>query len=164
MLLFDVFVTQSILWSSSLKKIVKQCSVEENAEVIFYVIVQLFDWMQRHGKLNFASYSSFIKYMGISRSPIKALKVYDSIPDKSMKINVSVCNSILGCMVMNGRFESSMRLFEQMKDDGLLPDLVTYSTVWYPNSYSTASIIHSFRSLWVIMASLALLNLLSCLF
>ncbi|CAL9186201.1 pentatricopeptide repeat-containing protein At1g10910, chloroplastic-like [Musa acuminata AAA Group] len=106
-------------------------------------ISQLFDWMQRHGKLNFASYSSFIKYMGISRSPIKALKVYDSIPDKSMKINVSVCNSILGCMVTNGRFESSMRLFEQMKDDGLLPDLVTYSTLlsgWIKvkNGYSKA--------------------------
>lgn len=67
--------------------------------------------------------------MGISQNPMKALQVYDNIRDKSMKINVSVCNSILGCLVRNGRFESSIKLFDKMKDDGLSPDLVTYSTV-----------------------------------
>ncbi|XP_020596241.1 pentatricopeptide repeat-containing protein At1g10910, chloroplastic isoform X2 [Phalaenopsis equestris] len=90
---------------------------------------QLFDWMQKNEMLNFASYSSFIKYMRISRNPIKALQVYDSIADKSTKINLSICNSILGCMSQNGRFKSSLKLFSKMKDEGLLPDLVTYSTL-----------------------------------
>lgn len=93
------------------------------------VNLQVFDWMQKNDEVNFASYSSFIKYMGISQNPMKALQVYDNIRDKSMKINVSVCNSILGCLVRNGRFESSIKLFDKMKDDGLSPDLVTYSTV-----------------------------------
>ncbi|XP_072995327.1 pentatricopeptide repeat-containing protein At1g10910, chloroplastic [Typha latifolia] len=90
---------------------------------------QLFEWMQRNENLNFVSYSSFFKYIGISRNPKKALQVYKSIPDRSMKVNVSVCNSFLGCMVRNGRHESSYEFFDQMKDDGLSPDLVTYSTL-----------------------------------
>lgn len=73
--------------------------------------------------------------MGLSHNPNKALEIYYGIPDKSMKVNVSVCNSILGCMVANGRFDSSLKLFELMKDDGLLPDLVTYSTVQFSNSF-----------------------------
>lgn len=94
--------------------------------VLFF---QIFDWMQRCEKLNFASYSSFFKYMGISGNLMKGLQVYDSISDKSTKMNVSVCNSVLGCLVRNAKFEKSMELFDQMKDDGLQPDLVTYSTV-----------------------------------
>lgn len=69
--------------------------------------------------------------MGLSRNPNKALEIYYGIPDKSMKVNVSVCNSILGCVMANGRFDSSLKLFELMKDDGLSPDLVTYSTVQF---------------------------------
>ncbi|XP_020272079.1 pentatricopeptide repeat-containing protein At1g10910, chloroplastic [Asparagus officinalis] len=95
----------------------------------WHQVSQVFDWMLKNENVNFASYSSFIKYMGISRNPLKALQVYNNIPDKSMKINVSVCNSVLGCMVRNGRFESSIKLFDQMKDDGLSPDLVTYSSL-----------------------------------
>lgn len=90
---------------------------------------QLFDWMQKDKMLNFASYSSFIKYMRVSCNPMKALQVYDSIADKPTRVNLSICNSILGCMAQNGRFKSSMKLFNKMKDDGLLPDLVTYSTL-----------------------------------
>ncbi|XP_039121799.1 pentatricopeptide repeat-containing protein At1g10910, chloroplastic isoform X1 [Dioscorea cayenensis subsp. rotundata] len=92
-------------------------------------VSQIFDWMQRCEKLNFASYSSFFKYMGISGNLMKGLQVYDSISDKSTKMNVSVCNSVLGCLVRNAKFEKSMELFDQMKDDGLQPDLVTYSTL-----------------------------------
>lgn len=92
-------------------------------------VSQIFDWMQTNETCNFVSYSSFIKYMGISHNPMKALQVYDGILDKSMKVNVSVCNSILGCLVRNGRFESSIKLFTQMKADGLSPDLVTYSSL-----------------------------------
>ncbi|KAK1305196.1 Pentatricopeptide repeat-containing protein [Acorus calamus] len=92
-------------------------------------VIQLFDWMQKHGKVNVASYSSFIKYMGKSLNPMKALEVYNGIQDDSIRRNVSVCNSILGCMIKNGKFESSIKLFDQMKKDGLTPDVVTYSTL-----------------------------------
>lgn len=95
----------------------------------WHEVSQVFNWMQNNEMVNFASYSSFIKYMGTSHNPMKALQVYDNIPDKSMKVNVSICNSILGCLVRNGRFDSSMKLFDQMKADGLSPDLVTYSSL-----------------------------------
>ncbi|MQL94867.1 hypothetical protein Taro_027537, partial [Colocasia esculenta] len=92
-------------------------------------VSQLFDWMLKHDKTNVASYSSFIKYMGKSRNLIKALQAYDDIEDEAIRSNVSVCNSLLGCMLKNGKFESCIKLFNQIKDDGLVPDLVTYSTL-----------------------------------
>lgn len=92
-------------------------------------VTQLFDWMQQNEMLNFASYSSFFKYMRISRNPMKALQVYDGITDKSTSVNLSICNSILSCLAQNGRFKSSMKLFHKMKDSGLLPDVVTYSAL-----------------------------------
>ncbi|XP_010242769.1 PREDICTED: pentatricopeptide repeat-containing protein At1g10910, chloroplastic isoform X2 [Nelumbo nucifera] len=92
-------------------------------------VSQLFDWMQKHGKVNVASYSSYIKFMGKSHNPVKAIEVYNSIQDESTKINVSVCNSILGCLIKNGKFESSIKLFDQMKQSGLQPDAVTYSSL-----------------------------------
>ncbi|KAG6530739.1 hypothetical protein ZIOFF_004497 [Zingiber officinale] len=108
---------------------ISQCIGLTNAIPLQTVEIHIFDWMQNCGKINFASYSSFFKYMGLSRNPNKALEIYYGIPDKSLKVNVSVCNSILGCMMANGRFDSSLKLFELMKDDGLSPDLVTYSTL-----------------------------------
>ncbi|KAA8545527.1 hypothetical protein F0562_020311 [Nyssa sinensis] len=58
---------------------------------------QLFDWMQKHGKINISSYSSYIKFLGNS--------------------------------LRSGKFESSIKLFHQMKQGGLKPDVVTYSTL-----------------------------------
>jgi pentatricopeptide repeat protein len=87
--------------------------------------------MQEHEEFNFVSYSTYFKHMGLSRNPVKALKTYDSIKDVEIKRHVSVCNSVLGCLVKNGRAENALKLFDQMKCDGLLPDLITYSTVCY---------------------------------
>ncbi|KAI3951589.1 hypothetical protein MKX01_018705 [Papaver californicum] len=92
-------------------------------------VSELFAWMEKHGKLNIGSYSSFFKFMGKARNPIKALEAYNSIQDETTRINVSVCNSILGCLIRNGKSESSIELFDQMKQSGLLPDAVTYSTL-----------------------------------
>ncbi|RZC54500.1 hypothetical protein C5167_013347 [Papaver somniferum] len=92
-------------------------------------VSELFAWMEKHGKLNIGSYSSFIKFMGKGRNPIKALEAYNSIQDETTRINVSVCNSILGCLIRNGKSKSSFELFDQMKQSGLLPDAVTYSTL-----------------------------------
>ncbi|XP_043696756.1 pentatricopeptide repeat-containing protein At1g10910, chloroplastic-like [Telopea speciosissima] len=92
-------------------------------------VSQLFDWMQKNGKVNVGSYSSYIKFMGKSLNPIKVLEMYNGIQDKSLKNNVSVCNSVLSCLVRNGKFESSIKLFDQMKQCGLIPDVVTYSTL-----------------------------------
>lgn len=85
--------------------------------------------MQRTRKISFASYSSYIKHMGKSLSPVKALEIYDSIKDESTRNNVSVCNSVLSCLVRSGKYDSSVKLFHQMKRNGLNPDIVTYSTV-----------------------------------
>ncbi|KAL1809561.1 hypothetical protein DCAR_0729111 [Daucus carota subsp. sativus] len=90
---------------------------------------QLFAWMQRTRKISFASYSSYIKHMGKSLDPVKALEIYDSITDESTRNHVSVCNSVLSCLVRSGKYDSSVKLFHQMKRDGLSPDIVTYSTL-----------------------------------
>ncbi|XP_022762316.1 pentatricopeptide repeat-containing protein At1g10910, chloroplastic isoform X2 [Durio zibethinus] len=90
---------------------------------------QLFDWMQQHGKTNGSSYSTYIKVMGKKLSPAKALEIYNSIPDEPTRVNVFICNSLLSCLVRNGKFESSIKLFDKMKQDGLTPDSVTYNTL-----------------------------------
>ncbi|XP_058224717.1 pentatricopeptide repeat-containing protein At1g10910, chloroplastic isoform X2 [Rhododendron vialii] len=104
---------------------------------------QLFEWMQDNGRINSSSYSSYIKFMGKGRNHAKALEVFNGIKDEAMKNNVSICNSVLGCLVWGGKFESSIRLFYQMKQDGLIPDVFTYSTLLagcakVKNSYSKA--------------------------
>ena len=86
--------------------------------------------MQQHVKTNGSSYSTYIKIMGKKLSPVKALEIYNSIPDESTRINVFICNSLLSCLVRNGKFESGIKLFDKMKQDGLTPDSVTYNTVW----------------------------------
>ncbi|XP_010492127.1 PREDICTED: pentatricopeptide repeat-containing protein At1g10910, chloroplastic-like [Camelina sativa] len=91
-------------------------------------LIQLFDWMQQHGKISVSTYSSCIKFVG-AKNVSKALEIYNSIPDESTKINVFICNSILSCLVKNGKFESCIKLFDQMKRDGLKPDVVTYNTL-----------------------------------
>ncbi|KAK1417658.1 hypothetical protein QVD17_26790 [Tagetes erecta] len=95
----------------------------------FKDLSQVFEWMQRNGKINFASYSSYIKLMGKSLHPIKALEIYNGIEDRLIRVNPSVCNSVLGCLTKNGKIEKSFELFRHMKHDGLMPDVVTYSTL-----------------------------------
>lgn len=85
--------------------------------------------MQQNGELNFASYSSYMKLMGKSLNPNKALEIYKGIEDKLTRVNPSVCNSVLGCLIKSGKLENSFQLFHQMKQDGLVPDVITYSTV-----------------------------------
>lgn len=103
--------------------------------VICYMIcLQLFDWMRQHGKTNIASYSSYIKFTGRDSNSMKAIEIYNSIKDDSTKKNASVCNSTLYCLIKGGKFDSSLKLFNQMKQAGLVPDIVTYSTVCYSNS------------------------------
>lgn len=98
--------------------------------------LQLFDWMQLHGKTNIASYSSYIKFVGRDSNSAKAIEIYNSIKDDSTRSNVSVCNSTLCCLIKCGKFNSSLKLFNQMKQTGLVPDIVTYSTVCYSNPYA----------------------------
>lgn len=95
----------------------------------YSVTLQLFDWMQHYGKTNIASYSSYMKFMGRRLNPLTVLEIYNSIKDKSIRNSVSICNSVLNCLVKSGKFDSSLKLFNQMKQDGLMPDIVTYSTV-----------------------------------
>lgn len=76
-----------------------------------------------------------MKFMGKSLNPVKAMEIYHGIHDESAKNNVFICNSVLSCLVRNGKFDRSLKLFHQMKMDGLMPDAVTYSTVGYFTSY-----------------------------
>lgn len=116
-----VYIHGCFIWFSGL---LWDCSL-----IFKFELLQLFDWMQQNEKTNIASYSSYIKFVGKSLSPLKALDIYSSIRDEATRTNVSVCNSILSCMVRSGKFESSLKMFHQMKRDGLKPDIVTYSTV-----------------------------------
>ncbi|KAJ0011476.1 hypothetical protein Pint_33505 [Pistacia integerrima] len=54
---------------------------------------QLFYWMQLHGKTSVSSYSSYIKFLGKSLKPLKALEIYNNITDESTKTNVFICNN-----------------------------------------------------------------------
>lgn len=112
-------------------------------------LLQLFAWMQRTRKISFASYSSYIKHMGKSLSPVKALEIYDSIKDESTRNHVSVCNSVLSCLVRSGKYDSSFKLFHQMKRNGLKPDIVTYSTVcilFVCAMYISLDVMHKLKS------------------
>lgn len=90
---------------------------------------KVFEWMQEREMTNAASYSSYFKYLGLSRDPARALQVYGAIQDCTMRVHVSVCNSVLGCLVKNGRFDSSFKLYDEMIREGLSPDPFTYSTL-----------------------------------
>jgi pentatricopeptide repeat protein len=90
---------------------------------------QLFEWMQQNGKINASSYSSYMKFMGKNLNPVKAMEIFNGIKDESAKKNIFICNSVLSCLVRNGKFDSSIKLFRQMKQNGLMPDAVTYSTL-----------------------------------
>lgn len=92
-------------------------------------VSQLFDWMKQHGKVSAASYTSFITLMGKGRQTRVALELYYNLEDEDIKSNVFVCNSMLKCLISNGRVETAFKLFEQMKEGGLNPDIVTYSTL-----------------------------------
>lgn len=92
-------------------------------------VSQLFDWMKQHGKVNAASYTSFITLMGKGCQTRIALELYCNLEDEHIKSNVFVCNSMLKCLFSNGRVETAFKLFEQMKEGGLNPDIVTYSTL-----------------------------------
>ncbi|KAL8137827.1 hypothetical protein V2J09_003828 [Rumex salicifolius] len=92
-------------------------------------LIQLFEWMEEHGKVNISTYSSYIKFTGESLNPTKALEVYNRITDKSVRNHTSVCNSVLSCLIKNRKFDSASSLFHQMKQNGLQPDVVTYSTL-----------------------------------
>jgi pentatricopeptide repeat protein len=92
-------------------------------------LLQLFLWMQENNKLDVYSYSHYIKFMANKLDASTMLKLYNNIQDESAKDNVYVCNSVLRCLIKKGKFDTAIKLFQQMKQDGLVPDLVTYSTV-----------------------------------
>lgn len=93
--------------------------------------LQLFKWMQENNKLDVSSYSHYMRFMANNLDAAEMLQLYHSIQDESARKNILVCNSVLGCLIKKGKFDSGMKLFRQMQLEGLVPDLVTYSTVWH---------------------------------
>lgn len=80
------------------------------------------------------------------------LKLYNSIQDESAKDNVYVCNSVLRCLIRKGKFDTAVKLFQQMKHDGLVPDVVTYSTVCHSKSSDTFIVSVNFTCLLLLHA------------
>ncbi|XP_061337205.1 pentatricopeptide repeat-containing protein At1g10910, chloroplastic [Gastrolobium bilobum] len=95
----------------------------------FHHVSQLFLWMQESNKLNASSYSHYMRFMANKLDAAKMLQLYDSIQDESAKNNVYICNSVLGCLIKKGKFDIAIKMFQRMKEDGLVPDVVTYSTL-----------------------------------
>ncbi|OIV91539.1 hypothetical protein TanjilG_08951 [Lupinus angustifolius] len=85
--------------------------------------------MQQNNKLDTSSYSHYIRFMANQLDAPNMLQLYTSIPNQSAKINVYLCNSVLRCLVRKAKFDTAIKLFQQMKQDGLVPDVVTYSTL-----------------------------------
>ncbi|KAI4296244.1 hypothetical protein L6164_036217 [Bauhinia variegata] len=92
-------------------------------------ISKLFLWMQENRKLDASSYVSYWRFMGNKVDAAKMLDLYGCIQDESTRNNVYVCNSVLRNLIRKGKFDSSIKLFQKMKEDGLIPDVVTYSTL-----------------------------------
>ncbi|KAJ7968073.1 Pentatricopeptide repeat-containing protein [Quillaja saponaria] len=132
-----VEVQQSSDLNSALARLGKMLKVQDLNAILRHFgklnriqeLYQLFQWMQENGKSNVSSYTSYIKFVGKNLDAVKALEIYNSIQDESTKNNVYICNSILNCLVRSGKFDTSTKLFDQMKQDGLIPDVVTYSTI-----------------------------------
>ncbi|QCD76462.1 nucleobase:cation symporter-1 [Vigna unguiculata] len=95
----------------------------------FNHISQLFKWMQENNKIDVSSYSHYMRFMANNLDAAEMLQLYHNIQDESARKNTLVCNSVLGCLIKKGKFDSGMKLFQQMQLDGLVPDLVTYSTL-----------------------------------
>ena len=85
--------------------------------------------MQEKRKVDVSSYINYMKFMAKNLDAVKALEIYSSIQDESIKKNVFLCNCILTCLVRKHKYDMSIKLFKRMKEDGLVPDLVTYTTV-----------------------------------
>jgi pentatricopeptide repeat protein len=106
----------------------------------------LFDWMKEREKLSAPTYTSFFSVLGKAGRAERALYIFNELPVLDpVRCNVFVCNSILSTLVYNGKVDKALRLFEQMKVDGLQPDLITYSTVnskyrhhFYTKHFSTS--------------------------
>ncbi|KAF1882484.1 hypothetical protein Lal_00039132 [Lupinus albus] len=95
----------------------------------FQHISQLFLWMQQNNKVDTSSYSHYIRFMANQLDAPNMLQLYNSIPHQSAKNNVYLCNSVLRCLIRKAKFDTAIKLFQQMKQDGLVPDIVTYSTL-----------------------------------
>ncbi|KOM54062.1 hypothetical protein LR48_Vigan09g272100 [Vigna angularis] len=85
--------------------------------------------MQENNKIDVSSYSHYTRFMASNLDAAEMLQLYHNIQDESARKNILVCNSVLGCLIKKGKFDSGMKLFQQMRLDGLVPDLVTYSTL-----------------------------------
>ncbi len=93
-------------------------------------VVQLFGWMKENKKLTAPTYTSFFSVLGKAGRAERALHIFNelSLLDP-VRCNVFICNSLLSTLVYNGKVEKALRLFDQLKTEGLQPDVITYSTV-----------------------------------
>ncbi|KAK4794160.1 hypothetical protein SAY86_012154 [Trapa natans] len=95
----------------------------------FQDLSKLFEWMRQSGNISASSYTSYITFTGKSLNPMKSLEIYKEISEHSLRTNTYICNAVLSCLVRTGRYNVSIKVFQEMKKDGLKPDVVTYSTL-----------------------------------
>ncbi|KAL2636275.1 hypothetical protein R1flu_007754 [Riccia fluitans] len=91
--------------------------------------IVLFDWMKEHGKVSAPTYTSFFSVLGKVSQVDKALEAFVELTDREIRSNVYVWNSILSVLVCNGKVDRAFQYFRLMKEEGIEPDKVTYSTM-----------------------------------
>lgn len=89
----------------------------------------VFDWMKVNKKLKPQSVSNFIMMMGRAGFHYRALRAYKGLTDLNIKLNKFVCNALLKTLVDAGSIEKAFALFDEMKADGFVPDVYSYSTI-----------------------------------
>ena len=91
--------------------------------------MQVFDWMKANKKLRAQSVSVYIVLMAKAGQHNRALQSYRDITDPDIKLNKFVCNTLLKVLIGATLVEKAFKVFEDMKADGFLPDVYSYSIV-----------------------------------
>ncbi|KAL3677547.1 hypothetical protein R1sor_027495 [Riccia sorocarpa] len=91
--------------------------------------VSLFNWMKEQQKVSAPSYTSFFSVLGKVGQVDKALQAFTHLTDPDIRSNVFVWNSVLSVLVCNARVDKAFHYFRLMKEEGVEPDRITYSTM-----------------------------------
>jgi pentatricopeptide repeat protein len=85
--------------------------------------------MKANKKLKPQSVSIYIVSMGKAGQHIRALRSYKDLTDPDIKQNKFVCNTLLKVLSRAAYVEKAFQLFEDMKAEGFIPDVYSYSIV-----------------------------------
>lgn len=89
----------------------------------------VFDWMKVNKKLVPTTVTSFFAMMGKAGHPEKALRAYKGLTISDIRRNKFVCNALFKILIESAYVKEAFNLFDEIKMDGFMPDLYTYSTL-----------------------------------